>query len=109
MGKDVGGTFKKSEQIISSELADGEFSQTDAIKDPRPKGRGIWRGDGEQLSRGGEPDVRLAHASDVRRKRRGMRPEVIQDRSSACRFRSASGRWSSARACVAESTTRGSS
>jgi acetate kinase len=47
-------------------------------KHPRPKGRGIRRGDGEQLSYGGETDVELAHASNVRRKRRGMRPEVIQ-------------------------------
>jgi transposase len=33
------------------------------INDPRPKGRGIRRRDGEQSSSGGEPDVRLAHAS----------------------------------------------
>lgn len=52
----------------------------DAIKDPRPKGRGIRRRDGERLSSGGEPDVGLAHASKMRRKRQGMRPGAIQRR-----------------------------
>jgi hypothetical protein len=48
------------------------------IKDPRPKGRGIPRRDGEPFSCSGEPDVGLADASNLRRKRRGMRPEEIQ-------------------------------
>ena len=42
------------------------------IKDPRPKGRGISREDGEPFSCGGEPNVGLADASKLRRKRRGM-------------------------------------
>src|SRR6476469_5060370 len=48
-----------------------------AIKDPRPKGRGIRRRDGEPFSCGGEPNVGLADASKARRKRRGMRPKAI--------------------------------
>ncbi len=47
------------------------------IKDPRRKRRGIRRRDGERFSFGSEPDAGLAHASKMRRKRRGMRPGEI--------------------------------
>src|SRR3954447_301215 len=52
------------------------ISTPSAIKDPRPKGRGIV--EVSQSPARGEQDVGLADASDERRKRRGMRPAGIQ-------------------------------
>src|SRR4051812_15187421 len=56
-----------------------------------PKGRGIRRRDGEPFSYGGEPDVGLADASKLRRKRWGMRPGEIQ-RPALRRYPSGQGR-----------------
>src|SRR5215217_3461021 len=52
--------------------------RSELIKDPRPKGRGIRRRDGELFLSSGESDVGLAAASDERRKRRGMQLAAIQ-------------------------------
>jgi hypothetical protein len=57
-------------------IAVGRFAKVAAtqMEDPRPKGPGSRGRDGEPFLDHGEPNVGPADASELRRKRRGMRP-----------------------------------
>jgi hypothetical protein len=66
----------KAERVAVTVMPERDGGQTTlAIKDPRPKGRGLRRRDGEPFSCSGEPDVGLADASNLRRKRRECDPK----------------------------------